>query len=84
VDRCLTKDGAFVINLVAAVYKMLEILLIRLVSGIVQVLKDSSHKFVLSYFKGPLGESRGIGISSEFNHKAGSLEISEVRRNVEG
>ena len=62
---------------------MFEVLHIGLVSGIIEILKDASDEFVLADFQGSLSEGRGVGVSTELDHEARGLEVTEVGGDVQ-
>lgn len=58
VNWSLTEYAHLVIDLIATVDKMLEVLDIRLICSIVKVLKDTASEFILSHLERSLSESR--------------------------
>jgi hypothetical protein len=51
VNRSFSKDAQFLINLVATVYKVVDIFNISLCSSMVEVLQNLSHVFILAHFQ---------------------------------
>ena len=62
---------------------MFEILHVSLVSGIIKVLKNTTDEFVLSNLQGSLSKGRGVGVSTELDHKSGGLKVTEIRGDMQ-
>ncbi len=58
VNWSLTENAHLVIDLIATVDKMLEVLDICLICGIVKVLKDTASELILAHLERSLSESR--------------------------
>lgn len=84
VDRSFTCDAHPIIDPVAAVNQVLDILMVTLMGCLIEVLEHRASKLIFRDLKGSLSVVRMDGISTHINHESASLKVAIITRDMQG